>query len=73
MWSEDWVDYLDHSYKFFSDLTITADQARVECGSHAGLLVSVNSPQELEFIELSVLRKRTLSAFIGGFYDQGTV
>ncbi len=66
VWSDDWADFEDYSYKFFSDVFATARVAADACRGEGGLLVSINSAEEMEFVALSVLRKRTLSAFIGG-------
>ena len=66
MWSDEWSELEGHQYKFFSDLSITANGGRDQCYQHGGLLVSINTREEQEFIQYKVLRKRTLSAFIGG-------
>ena len=58
--------YEDHRYRLFYAKSITAAEGREKCRQDGGRLVSINNPEELEFIELNVLQKRTLSAFIGG-------
>ena len=58
--------YEGHEYKFFRDLSVTAEGGRGYCRSHGGQLVSINSEEEQQFIEYKVVRKRTLSAFVGG-------
>ena len=66
IWSEEWSTFGGHAYKFFSDGRVTFPDARDACRVHGGLLVSINSPEEQDFIKNSVLKKRALSAFTGG-------
>ena len=66
VWSDEWAEFGGHSYKYFEDLTITAERSRDACAQHGALLVSINNAEEQEFIVDNVLRRRTLSAFIGG-------
>ena len=66
IWSEEWSTFGGHAYKFFSDGRVTFPEARDACRVHGGLLVSINSPEEQDFIKNSVLKKRALSAFTGG-------
>ena len=65
MWTDDWLDYSNHSYKFFSDKNIIGTDAVTECEKHGALLVSINSPEEQDFLAQRVLQKRTLSAYTG--------
>ena len=65
VWSDEWVEYRGHTYKYFDDGTITGVRAHEECRKKGTLLVSINDAEEADFIAISVLRKRTLSAFIG--------
>ena len=65
MWTDDWLDYSNHSYKFFSDKNIIGTSAVTECKERGALLVSINSPEEQEFLAERVLQKRTLSAYTG--------
>ena len=67
------MEYGNHLYKFYRDLTITSDDAVAACRLQGGMLVSINSAEEQEFIDFSVLRKRTLSAFIGSRSNEGTL
>ncbi len=60
------MDFSGHSYKYFSNLTVTARDARDACMAEGGLLVSINNDDEMDFLIDSVLRRRTLSGFIGG-------
>ena len=60
------MNFSGHSYKYFSSLTVTARDARDACLVEGGLLVSINNDDEMDFLIDSVLRRRTLSAFIGG-------
>ncbi len=66
VWSDGWEEYNGHEYKYFDDIGITGAAARQECVDIEGMLVSINSDQEEEFIATKVLRKRILGAFIGG-------
>ena len=66
MWSDEWNDFRNHSYKYFSHTRISASEAHEECFAIGGMLVSVNSQEEHDFLSDRVLRQRTLSAFIGG-------
>ncbi|KAI0229965.1 hypothetical protein LSAT2_019633 [Lamellibrachia satsuma] len=66
VWSDEWMVYNGHTYRYFSDLTISGHRARSACRSLQGLLVSVNTQAEHDFLAARVLRLRTLSAFIGG-------
>ena len=70
MWSEEWITQDNHEYKFFSDTTITAKGAREACKSHGALLASIRDEEEQDFLEYSVVKQRTLSAFIGGSDEQ---
>ena len=66
MWSDDWVIFNNHTYKYFADQAITGHRADQQCQDKGTLLVSINSEEEAEFVGNGVLRKRTLSAYIGG-------
>ncbi len=66
VWSDRWEEHNGHEYKYFGDISITAAAARQKCMDSQGMLVSINSDQEEEFIATKVLRKRTLAAFISG-------
>ena len=65
VWSDEWSVYGQHRYKYFDDGSITGERAASECQKMGALLASINDPQEADFISNRVLRKRTLSAFIG--------
>ena len=65
VWSDEWSEYKNHTYKYFEDETMTAVRAEQECQKLGTLLVSINDAEEADFIVNSVVRKRTLSAFIG--------
>ena len=66
IWSDEWSKFDGHIYKFFTNNTITAREARHACREHGALLASVNTPAEQTAIVEGALRKRTLSAFISG-------
>ena len=66
VWSDEWATYKGNEYKYFADPAVTATGARHKCAEHGGLLVSINSPEEEEFLMEKVIQKRTLSAFMGG-------
>ena len=46
VWSDEWMEYNGHTYRYFSDLTISGHRARSACRSLQGLLVSVNTQAE---------------------------
>ena len=71
VWSDEWVEFEGHSYKFFADTVSPSDTARTLCRQQGAQLVSINSPEEQEFLSLKVLRQRILSAFIGGERNSG--
>ena len=64
--NDTWTNYNGHSYKYFSGGTLNAGQANEQCQRDGGLLVSINTREEFNFVSKEVLKKRTLSAFIGG-------
>lgn len=66
VWSDEWFEHDGHEYKYISDVTITADDARRQCRTHGAQLVSINDEEEQKVIHYDVVKKRTLSAFIGG-------
>ena len=66
IWVDDWVHFGNHWYKFFEDQHMTGQEAVKACRDNGGLLVSINSQQEHQFISVTVLRERALSAFSGG-------
>ncbi len=65
VWSDDWVEYSGHTYKYFAGGSLTHSDAVAACRAEGGLLVSINDQKEMEFVTENVLYKRTLSAFIG--------
>jgi len=73
VWSEDWETFNGHSYKFFYDKHSSANDANRLCRTMGAMLVSINSADEMTFLGRRVLRKRTLSAFIGGTRDSAGV
>ena len=66
IWSDEWSKFDGHIYKFFTNNTITAREARHACRDHGALLASVNTAEEQTAIVEGALKKRTLSAFISG-------
>lgn len=64
--SDTWSNCSGHYYKYFQNITISEIDAAQACAQHKGLLVSIDSEDEMNFIEKHVLFRRTLSAFIGG-------
>ncbi len=66
VWSDEWVEYNGHEYKYFEATTVTASEAERQCRELGALLVSINSDEEEEFIANKVLSRRTLSTYIGG-------
>ena len=65
VWSDDWKEFRNHTYKYFEDSAIVGVRAEEECKKIGTLLVSINNPDEADFIANSVLKRRTLSAIIG--------
>jgi hypothetical protein len=70
VWTDDWLELREHQYKYFADKHSTAESSKRECHKNGGMLVSINDREEADFVTLTVLKKRTLSVFIGGV-DQG--
>ena len=66
MINDTWIEYNGHLYQYFTDGTVSARDASEYCAADGALLVSINTAEEMTYIEDEVLRKRTLSAFIGG-------
>ncbi|KAK2157989.1 hypothetical protein LSH36_179g02007 [Paralvinella palmiformis] len=66
IWTNDWLELGEHQYKYFSAALSTAESSRLSCRDHGGMLVSIDSEEEGQFVSLKVLKKRTLSVFIGG-------
>ena len=73
VWSNDWQLFTDrkynHSYKFFFDKLSNAVQAEAACRVYGAKLVSINTADEMDFVALKVVRRRVLSAYIGGQLD----
>jgi len=83
VWSDDWATFNNHTYKFFYDRHADARDADVTshgmtshrdadvaCHSLGAMLVSIGNEDEMKFIGQRVLRKRTLSGYIGGTRDE---
>ena len=66
LFNDTWVRYDSHLYKYVVDGSVSARGASDACAQKGALLVSINDEQEMLFLKESVLRRRTLSAFIGG-------
>ena len=63
---DSWRDFRGHSYRYFTDGSVSSRQAAEQCYQEGGLLLSMNDETEFDFIKSEILRGRTLSAFIGG-------
>ena len=64
--NDTWTEYDEHLYKYFTDGTASARDARAYCAAEGAMLVSINAPAEMTYIEEQVLVNRKLSAYIGG-------
>ena len=64
--TNNWENFTGHGYKYFANSTISANDAAKACIEQRGLLTSINTKEEMDFIANNVLRRRTLSAYIGG-------
>lgn len=64
--NDTWTEYDGHLYKYFTDGTASARDARAYCAAEGAMLVSINAPAEMTYIEKQVLGDRPLSVYIGG-------
>ena len=67
VWKDEWQQHGGHVYKYFSDQSGSVLDSRDQCRQHGSLLLSINNVFEEDFVTADVLRKRTLSSYMGGY------